>query len=90
MLTEKIFAFAQIADQAILWILIALSIFSIGIILERFFALRKVSADSRRLRARLKLSLATQSIEDVEDLARDLTTMEDPSALQQIRDLLQA
>jgi biopolymer transport protein TolQ len=41
MLSEKIFAVAHIADQVVLWILIALSVVSVGMIMERFFALSK-------------------------------------------------
>jgi biopolymer transport protein ExbB len=76
MLTDKIFAFAQVGDQAVLWLLIILSVISIALILERFFALRKVASDSNRIRARLKMALASQSIEDVEELSKDITTME--------------
>ena len=54
MLTEKVFAVAHLADQVILWILLILSVLSIGMILERFFALRKMSAESKRVRDRIK------------------------------------
>ncbi len=76
MLTEKIFAFAQIADQAILWLLISLSILSIGFILERFFTLRKISSESDKIRYKLKLAISSQSIQEVEDLAKEITTLE--------------
>lgn len=76
MLTDKIFAFAQVGDQAVLWILIILSVISLGLILERFFTLRRVASDSQRIRARLRMALASQSIEEVEELSKDITTIE--------------
>lgn len=76
MLTDKIFAISEIADQSILWILIALSVISIGIILERFFYLRGLANDSKKVRARIKMALQSQSLEDVEDIARDAETLE--------------
>jgi biopolymer transport protein ExbB len=80
MLSEKIFAFAHVADQVVLWILIALSILSIGMILERFFALRKISADSSRVRTRVRAALQSNSVEDVENIAKDVDTLEGRAA----------
>lgn len=80
MLSEKIFAFAHVADQVVLWILIALSILSIGMILERFFALRRVSADSARVRTRVRAALQSNSVEDVEAIAKDMDTLEGRAA----------
>lgn len=76
MLTEKIFAVAHFADQVVLYILLILSVTSIGMILERFFALRKVSAESVKIRARIKLALQSNSVEDVEEIARDIGSLE--------------
>lgn len=80
MLTEKIFAVAHLADQVVLWILLVLSVLSIGMILERYFALKKVSAESQRVRARIKLALQSNSLEDVEDLAKDPSSIEGRAA----------
>ena len=76
MLTDKVFAIAQIVDQIILWVLLGLSVISIGIILERFFTLRKVSSNSQKIRARLKLALQSHSLEDIEEIAREVHTIE--------------
>lgn len=76
MLAEKIFTVAHLADQVVLWMLLLLSVVSIGMILERYFALKKVSADSQRVRSRIKLALQSNSIEDVEDLAKDPSSLE--------------
>ncbi|MES3038005.1 MAG: MotA/TolQ/ExbB proton channel family protein [Bdellovibrionota bacterium] len=85
MLTEKIFAAAHFADQVVLWLLILLSIISIGMILERYFALRKVAADSSRVRARVRMSLQSNSLEDFEDLAKDPNTLEGRAASYSLR-----
>lgn len=80
MLAEKLFTVAHLVDQVVLWVLLLLSVISIGMILERFFALRKIFADSQRVRARIKLALQSNSIEDVEDIAKDPTSMEGRAA----------
>jgi biopolymer transport protein TolQ len=76
MLSEKIFAVAHIADQAILWLLIFLSVISIGMIMERFFALAKVSSESKRIRHRVKLALQTHSLDDIETLSKNPDALE--------------
>lgn len=76
MLTDRIFAIAQVADQAVLWILLMLSVLSVGMILERFFSLRKVSAQSNEVRSRVKAALQSHSLEDVENMAKNPDTIE--------------
>ncbi|HEX7674327.1 MAG TPA: MotA/TolQ/ExbB proton channel family protein [Bdellovibrio sp.] len=80
MLAEKIFTVAHLLDQVVLWFLLILSVLSIGMILERFFALKKVSAESQRVRNRIKLALQSNSVEDVEDLAKDPSWLEGRAA----------
>lgn len=76
MLTERIFAVAQIADQVVLWILLILSVISLGMILERFFYLRRISQQSLQTRAKVKAALQSHSIEDVEGMSKDPDTIE--------------
>lgn len=76
MLTEKIFAVAHVIDQVLLWILVFLSFLSLGMILERFFNLRKVSKESSRVRIQIKNSLQNHQTEFFEDLARDPLSFE--------------
>jgi biopolymer transport protein TolQ len=76
MLSDKIFAIADIADQAVLYILILLSIVSIGTILERFFALKKISDESKSMRNRVKMALQSHSLDDVEVLAKHPESIE--------------
>jgi len=75
-LTEKIFAVAHVIDQVLLWILVFLSFLSLGMILERFFNLRKVSKESSRVRLQIKNSLQNHQTEFFEDLARDPLSFE--------------
>ena len=76
MLTERIFSVAQVADQVVLWVLIILSVLSIGMILERFFYLRKVVGESQAIRNRVKVALQSQSADEVEEMARNLESLE--------------
>jgi len=79
-LSEKIFAVAHLADQVVLWILVILSILSIGMILERYFALRKVGNQSAQVRARIRMALQSNSVEDVETIAKDIDSLEGRAA----------
>lgn len=85
MFHEKIFAAAQFLDQAVLIILIIMSVVSIGMILERFVMLRRFSGESERIRARVKLALQGNSVEDIEDIAKDPSSIEGRAANYAIR-----
>lgn len=76
MLAEQIFAVAEVADQAVLYLLLILSVVSIGLILERWFVLRKVAAHSQKMRARVKAAITSHSLDDVEQLGKDPETLE--------------
>ena len=76
MLTQKIFSAAQSGAEGVLWFLIALSIISIAIILERFFTLSKYTKNSDRYQSRLADALQSNSLEELEDFARDRDTIE--------------
>lgn len=80
MLTEKIFAFAHLADQVILVLLLILSVVSIGIILERYFVLRRISSESSRIRMRIRMALQSNSLDDFEDIAKDVHSIEGRAA----------
>lgn len=76
MLTERIFAVAQVADQVVLWILAIMSVMSVGMILERFFFLRKISKESQDIRSKIKAALSTHSVDDIETMQRNPETIE--------------
>lgn len=80
MITEKIIAVAHYLDNVVLWILILLSILSVGMILERFFALGRVSSESQKVRARIRMALQANSVDDFELIAKDMSSLEGRSA----------
>lgn len=80
MFAEKIFAIAHYADQTVLIVLLFMSIISIAMIFERFMTLRKISSESSRVKARIKIALQTNSIQDFEDIAKDPTSLEGRAA----------
>jgi biopolymer transport protein ExbB len=74
--TDKFFAIAQLGHEITLWLLVALSIFSIAFILERFFVLSKVLRDSSGVRVRIRELLQTNNLQELEDIAKDRTSLE--------------
>lgn len=80
MINENVFAIAIILDQAVLTLLVVMSVISIGMILERFFVLRRITKDSERVRARIKMALQGNSVEDVEEIAKDPQSIEGRAA----------
>jgi biopolymer transport protein TolQ len=59
-----------------LWILVVLSIISLGMILERFFFLRGISKQSAEVRSKVKEALQTHSLDDVEKMSKNQNTVE--------------
>lgn len=76
MLAERFLAIAQVGDQFILWLLIILSVISIGLIFERLFVLRAVSSKSKNIREKIKVAMASQNYDVIEELGKDVTTIE--------------
>ncbi len=85
MITEKIIAVAHYMDNVVLWILIVLSVLSVGMILERFFALTKISSESQKVRTRIRVALQANSVDDFELIAKDMTSLEGRSASYALR-----
>lgn len=75
-LTEKLFNMAQGGAEAILWVLIVLSILSIGMILERWLTLRQVNKRSEKVKGRLREALQSNNFDDLEDISRDRESLE--------------
>ena len=76
MLTERIFTVAQHGAEFLLWLMLLLSIISIGIILERFLALRTIRAHAARISARIRETLQSNNLGEVEDIAKDRESLE--------------
>ncbi|MBX7232375.1 MAG: MotA/TolQ/ExbB proton channel family protein [Bdellovibrionales bacterium] len=58
---ERIFAMAHLADQAVLYLLILLSLTSLLVIIERFFVLGKIFKISKLQKNKLELALSDPS-----------------------------
>lgn len=76
MLTERLFNIAQGGAEAILWLLLVVSVISIGLILERFITLRGVSNRSKRVKERMKEAIQSNNLDDLEDLSKDRDSLE--------------
>lgn len=89
MLTEKIFSVAQMGAEGILWMLILLSVISIGMIFERFYTLRKMRKSSEIMHDRIRESLQSNSLKDVEEMSKDRETVEGKALSYGIRHIQQ-
>jgi biopolymer transport protein ExbB len=76
MFTDKFFAIAEFGHEITLWVLVALSIFSLAFILERFISLRKVKSNSFKIQSQIKDILQSHRLSEVEELSRDKDTLE--------------
>ncbi len=76
MLTEKILQVAQMGDEAILWLLLILSVLSIGTIIERWIVIGQVKRKSNKVNARVQMALQSYNIEDVEAMSGDVSSLE--------------
>jgi biopolymer transport protein ExbB len=70
-MTEQLFSIAHYADQAVLWILIGLSVVSLGIILERFFFLGSIHKDSKEVLEKIELALKENRLSEIKELAKN-------------------
>lgn len=76
MLTEKLFNLAQGGAEAILWLLIAISILSIACILERYISLYQIGSRSEKMRRRLREIVQSNNLSELEDLSKDKDSLE--------------
>ncbi len=75
-LTEKLFNIAQGGAEAILWLLLILSVVSVAMMLERFITLRQIKNSSARIRVRLRETLQSHNLDDLEELGKDRDSLE--------------
>lgn len=76
MLTERVFTVAQHGAEFLLWVMLLLSVLSLGIIFERFVALRIVRKAAARIQYRIREALQSNSLNELEDLAKDRDSLE--------------
>ncbi|MEK6628544.1 MAG: MotA/TolQ/ExbB proton channel family protein [Bdellovibrionota bacterium] len=87
MLSEKIFTLAQYADQVVLFVLVLMSVVSVGMIFERYIVLKKISENSAAIRLKIKSILRDNNLMDFEELAKDTDSLEGRAAAQALRHL---
>jgi biopolymer transport protein TolQ len=76
MLRDRLFNVAQGGAEAILWLLLILSVVSIGLILERWLSLRAIASRSNKNRARMKDALQSYNLAELEEMAKDRESLE--------------
>ena len=76
MFTNQFFAMAEAGHEVTLWILIALSIFSIAFIFERWLSLKKVRQESQKSMRQLQESLISNNLDEIENLIENKKSME--------------
>jgi biopolymer transport protein TolQ len=76
MLTDRLFTIAQGGAEFILWILLILSVISIGLILERWLSLRQVNSRSKKIKTRMREALQSNNLEDLEEISKDRDSLE--------------
>lgn len=76
MLTQKIFLIAQHGADAVLYLLIGLSVFSIAAILERYLTLRQVRIKGEKLKEQLNHVMQTQNLAELAEIGKDRDSLE--------------
>ncbi len=73
---DRIFAIAHFADQGVLYLLIALTFVSLGLIVERYLKLNKLAKQSAQQREILEEAMSQVKISNLEDVKLDPTSLE--------------
>lgn len=73
---QKLFQVAEVGANVLLYLLVALSIISVAMIFERFFALRKYKVASEKVSDRLRDIIAENNLKELEELAKDRDSLE--------------
>lgn len=76
MLTDQFFVIAEAGHEITLWILIVLSVISIGIIFERYWSLKAERSNSQRMSERMVEILKSNELSEIEGLSRDWDSLE--------------
>jgi biopolymer transport protein TolQ len=76
MITQKIFVIASSGAEAVLWLLIALSVFSIATIIERFLTLGQISSKGAKLKSQFQQIMQSQNLEELAEMSKDRDSLE--------------
>ena len=68
MLTQKLLSLALIGTEWVIWLLLLLSIFSLAVILEKFWALRQKRGDPENLRQKIFSILKKRDYKAIEEI----------------------
>lgn len=75
-MNERIFAMAHLADQGVLFLLVALAVASIIMIMERWRFLSKVMLKTKAHQRTIENAIATRNLGSIRDIASDLDSIE--------------
>lgn len=73
---ETLFQIAEASAHAILYIMAIMSVMSVAIMIERYFALRKVGKTSSGMADGFKIAIASQELKQIEKLSEDSNSLE--------------
>jgi biopolymer transport protein TolQ len=76
MLTQKLLAVTAGGGDWILILLILLSVWSIAVIIERFFSLRSILVQSRKISERAKEAIKTNDLKVLDDISKNHESLE--------------
>ena len=76
MLNESFFALGEYGHEITLWILVALSVASVSVIIERFITFATIRRNSDKVAERIKEIVKTNDREKVNHLSEDWNTLE--------------
>ncbi len=73
---ETLFKIAEASAHSILYLMGLLSVVSVAIMIERFFALKKISRESNGIAAGFRSVIETQDLDQINKLSEDGTSLE--------------
>ena len=87
MLTQKLLSLALIGSEWIIWLLLLLSIFSLAVIMEKFWVLRRKRGDSDTLRQKIFSILKKRDHKAIEEILQSERSSSAEVALKVIRNM---
>jgi biopolymer transport protein ExbB/TolQ len=87
MLTQKLLSLALIGTEWIIWLLLLLSIYSLAVILEKFWVLRRKRGNSESLRQKLLGILRKRDYKTIEEILRNDRSSAAEVALKALRNM---
>jgi biopolymer transport protein TolQ len=75
-MSQKFFAIAEYGADAVLIILLLLSVFSIASIIERFLTLRQVRIKGMKIKEQLAHVMQTQNLDELAEIGKDRESLE--------------